>query len=433
MDGKYEYSYSDGDQWFTWSPDSKWLLSGYIGNGGWNNKDVALVNASGNGEIHNLTQSGYSDGNAKWVLDGKAMIWESDRAGYRSHGSWGAESDIYIMFFDLDAYERFLMNKEELTLLDEKEKEETTSKEDSKDKTKKNSKKEDKKVEPLVFDLENCRDRVIRLTVNSSHLGDAVLTPKGDKLYYQAAFEGGFDLWKHDLKENQTNIVLKDVGRGSLTADAKGENIFSCSGGALRKINLEKEEIKPIEFEALFNYRPYGEREYMFSHIWQQVQDKFYVTNLHGADWKGYRESYMRFLPHINNNYDFQEMLSELLGELNGSHTGARYYAPGSTLSTACLGAFYNDSYNGNGLKIKEVIAKGPFTVKNTQVTAGCVIEKIDGKPVLKDMDYYPLLEGKPESPYALPFTIRQTANASTLLSKPSVRKPSRTCFTSDG
>ena len=29
---------------------------------------------------------------AKWVLDGKAMIWESDRAGFRSHGSWGAEA-----------------------------------------------------------------------------------------------------------------------------------------------------------------------------------------------------------------------------------------------------------------------------------------------------------------------------------------------------
>ena len=112
MDGKYEYSYSDGDQWFQWSPDSKWLLCGYIGTGGWNNNDVALVSASGNGEIHNLTESGYTDSNAKWVLDGKAMIWESDRAGYRSHGSWGAESDVYIMFFDLEAYERFLLNKE---------------------------------------------------------------------------------------------------------------------------------------------------------------------------------------------------------------------------------------------------------------------------------------------------------------------------------
>ena len=117
MDGKFEYSYSDGDQWFEWSPDSRWLLSGYIGHGGWNNNDVALVNASGNGEIHNLTQSGYTDGGAKWVLGGKAMIWKSDRSGYRSLGSWGSEDDVYIMFLDLDAYERFRMSKEELALV----------------------------------------------------------------------------------------------------------------------------------------------------------------------------------------------------------------------------------------------------------------------------------------------------------------------------
>ena len=68
-----------------------------------------------------MTESGYTDSNAKWVLDGKAMIWESDRAGYRSHGSWGAESDVYIMFFDLEAYERFRLSKEEFALVKEKE------------------------------------------------------------------------------------------------------------------------------------------------------------------------------------------------------------------------------------------------------------------------------------------------------------------------
>ena len=65
-----------------------------------------LLNADGKGEMVNLTESGYNDGNAKWVLDGKAMIWTSDRAGYRSHGSWGAEDDTYIMFFDADVYKR---------------------------------------------------------------------------------------------------------------------------------------------------------------------------------------------------------------------------------------------------------------------------------------------------------------------------------------
>ena len=62
----------------------------------------------------NLTNSGYSEGNAKWVLGGKAMLFSSDRAGFRSHVSWGAEDDAYIMFFDLDAYDRFRMSKEEV-------------------------------------------------------------------------------------------------------------------------------------------------------------------------------------------------------------------------------------------------------------------------------------------------------------------------------
>ena len=343
MDAKYQYSYADGDQWFQWSPDSKWILSDFIGIGGWNNKDVVLLKADGKGEMVNLTESGYSDTNAKWVLGGKAMIWNSDRSGYRSHGSWGSESDPYIMFFDVDAYNRFTMSKEDLALLEEaektekeekakkekEEKEKAEKKKDKKDaKTKDTKKEEDKKkeeVKPLTFDLENRFDRIVRLTVNSSRLSDAVLTPKGDVLYYLAAFEGDYDLWEHKLKENTTKILLKGVGGGALIPDKEGKNIFMCTRSQLKKIEIAGSKVTPIEFEAFFDYRPYGERAYIFDHVYQQVNDKFYVADLQGTDWKGYKEAYQRFLPHINNNYDFAEMLSELLGELNASHTGARY------------------------------------------------------------------------------------------------------------
>ena len=389
MDGKYEYSYSDGDQWFQWSPDSRWLLCGYIGTGGWNNSDVALVNASGNGEIHNLTESGYNDSNAKWVLDGKAMIWESDRAGYRSHGSWGAESDIYIMFFDLEAYERFRLNKEELALMEEKEQQ------DDKKKEKKEKSEKEKAIKPLTFDLENCRDRIIRLTVNSSHLGDAVLSPKGDKLYYQAAFEDDYDLWQHDLKDGSTKLVMKGVGQGNLQTDKDVKNLFICNGSSIKKVDLSGFSTKDISFEANFNYKPAEERQYLFYHIWRQVKDKFYDPKIHGVDWEGYRKTYEKFLPYINNNFDFQEMLSEMLGELNASHTGARYYASNSALTTANLGVFFDPQYQGDGLKIQEIIKRGPFDVKNTGVTAGSIIESIDGEEIKAGMDYFPLLDGK--------------------------------------
>ena len=398
MDAKFQYSYSDGDLWFQWSPDSKWLLSNYIGHGGWNNSDIALVPADGSQNIKNLTNSGYNDNNGRWVLGGKAMLFMSDRAGYRSHGSWGAEDDAYIMFFDLDAYERFRMGKEERALYDEahkKEKADATKKKRpliKLGKKKKDDKKKDE-AKTLKFDLANCRDRVIRLTVNSSHMADAILSPGGDTLYYQAKFEGGYDLWKHDLVENKTEIVMKNVGYG-LEADKDFKNLYVYNNG-IKQIDLAKNSQKGIDFEANFNYRPYEERAYIFNHVWQQVKDKFYDPKLHGVDWDGYKKTYAKFLPYINNNYDFRDMLSEMLGELNGSHTGARYYPSGASLKTAALGLFFDNDYEGDGLKVEEVINRGPFAVRNTGVKKGCIIEAIDGQKIAKGSDYTSLLDGK--------------------------------------
>ena len=413
MDGKFVYSYSDGDIDFTWSPDSKWLLSSYIGVGGWNNSDIALVNASGNGEIHNLTESGYNESNAKWVLDGKAMLFYSDRAGYRSHGSWGAEYDAYLMFFDLEAYERYRMNKEERALTKENMTEKEKKKEEKKEEKEKKEmeKPEAKEMEPLKFDLENCRDRIVRLTVTPSFLGDILLDKDGENIYYNVAFEKGMDLWHRDLMTGNTELLIKNVGNGEMMFDKSYKEIYLAADGGIKKVTPQSKAVKNIEFEAQFNYQPYKERAYMFDHVWRQVKDKFYDKNIHGVDWEGYRKTYERFLPYINNNHDFQEMLSEMLGELNASHTGARYSGSWASLQTASLGLFFDEDYTGDGLKIAEVIKGSEIACKQTDVKSGCIIEKIDGTEIKAGMDYFPLLDGKIGKPVRL--TIRPKSGRS--------------------
>lgn len=157
------------------------------------------------------------------------MLFESDRAGYRSHGSWGAESDYYVMFFDVDAYDRFTMSKEDKEILEEAEKEaKKNEKADDKDSKKKKDKKktaEKPKAEKLLtFDLDNRLDRIIRVTDNSGQMGDAIL--KGDTLYYQASYEGDNDLWVHYIREDKTERLMKGVGRGRMQADKKFDNLF---------------------------------------------------------------------------------------------------------------------------------------------------------------------------------------------------------------
>ncbi|MDE6494295.1 MAG: peptidase S41 [Bacteroidales bacterium] len=402
MDGKFEYSYVDGDQEFSWSPDSKWILTGYIGTGGWNHHDLALVKADGSGQIHNLTNSGYSEGNGKFVLDGKAMIFNSDRSGYRSHGSWGAESDVYIMFFDREAYEKFIMNKEERALAEEKEK--GKDKKDKKDE-KKDSTESEAKVKPLEFDFDYLEERTLRLTSGSGRLGDMVLSPKGDKLYYMAPHNGKMALWVKDLVESKTELKLPDVGRGALLLDKDGSNIYMIGSNGIRKMSVASGSVDNIAFKALYESRPFAQREYLFSHIWKQVKDKFYDPSFRGMDWKAYFNNYERFLPHIGNGYDFSEMVSELLGELNASHTGCRYYSSPSAFSTAALGVFVAPDYKGDGLKIQEVLHNSPFALSGKEIGPGDIILKIEGKEIKAGEDYYALLEGR--TGQATRFTIK--------------------------
>lgn len=402
LDGKYNYSYSDGDVPFSWSPDSKWLIVSYIGEGGWNNTDIALVSADGT-QVVDLTESGYADSNPKWALNGKAITYSTGRYGMKAHGSWGNQEDIILMALDPEAWETFNFTEEEAALAEKSKKDDNDGdKEDGKDAKKgkkdKNGKKEakvEKEENETPLDLDNRRYRTRRLTDRSSNLWDYFLSPKGDKLYYvAAATEGGYNINVTDLKKGETKVLLKGTS-GMLLPDKKGENLFVLSGSGVKKVTLSNSDVKNIEFEAPYDRKPSLERAYIFDHMAKQVEDKFYDENLHGVDWDYYTSHYREFLPYINNNRDFATLLSEILGELNASHTGGRYYSNGAPMSTATLGAYFDESYSGDGLKIAEIFPRGPLAAKHTGLRPGDIITAIDGEKILADTDYFPMLEGK--------------------------------------
>ena len=390
LDKSVNYSYSDGDQQYAWAPDSKHILCNYQANGGWNNEDVAVIDIE-SGKVTDLTESGYSDGSFKWALKGKAMTWTSDKGGYRSHGSWGAERDIYLMFFDRKAYMDFAKDKEDRELEELLKNDKEQARDEKKEK--KDSIKAEKKAEKLVLDLEDRHNMIVKLTPFSGRLGDYYLTQDGKKLYYMLRLEKSMDLCMMKMEDKSVKVVSKNV-RGSLYPTADDKHIYLLSGSGVSRITTATGNRESISFSGDFEYKPAQEREYIFNHVWKQVSEKFYTADIHGIDWEGYKKTYERFLPHIDNNFDFQEMLSEMLGELNGSHTGARYaYRP--AFSMAKLGVFFDDQYKGEGLKIKEVIKGGAMYVQQPDIKAGDVIEAINGQKIDAESDWYTLFQRK--------------------------------------
>ena len=382
------YSYSDGDQSFAWSPDSEYLLTGYQADGGWNNTDIALIEVS-SGKITDLTRSGYSDNSFRWALGGKAMIWESDKNGFRSHGSWGAHEDIYIMFFDGAAMTTFRQDKED----EEIEKMISGKTEKQLEKKEKKDSIAAEKPKKLELNLEGLEDRTMRLTGTSGNYGDFLLSKDGRQLYYVAPGDKGPSLMVKDLREGSVRVLAGGVG-GRIVPSKDMADIFVLSGNGITKVSLGSGKTTQIKIAGDYEFKPREERAYIFEHVWKQVLEKFYDPAIHGIDWNYYHDNYARFLPYIDNDFDFAELLSEMLGELNGSHTGARYRpAPGEPLGR--LGVLYDWNYTGDGIRIAEVLPGGVLNLADSKISAGDVITAIDGHEVKAGENWIPLLAGK--------------------------------------
>ncbi|TRZ41815.1 S41 family peptidase [Robertkochia solimangrovi] len=384
----HNHSYSDGDWGYRWSPDSKWLIlddqKGYffINN-------VALISADGKGEIRYPVNSGFGEGNAQWGMEGKMMTYETSRNGRKSLAIQGStETDIYAVFFDKEAYDKYILSEEDFKLMEELEKDkENDKKEAEKDSGKNKGKDKDKKeedVKPLQIDLENIDYRKVKLTINSSSISGYVLSKDGSKLYYLTSFEKGYDLWETEPRTKKTKILAKLGGSPSgIEISKDGKYLLLSNRGRLVKVDVNSGKMESIGINGDMVVDAASERAYMLDHAWRQVAKKFYDPTIHGIDWDMYHAEYSKFLPYINNNYDFQELLSEFLGELNASHTGGRYYASSEGGdSSASLGLLFDEKYKGAGIKVTEVLAGGPLDTAEEKVKAGDLIVNIDGKDI---------------------------------------------------
>lgn len=386
------YHFSDGDKYFKWSPDSKWLLIAWgatLSNG-----EILLMSADGS-KKENLTQSGYYDYKPKWVNKGNQLLWFSNRDGLKSYATSGrTQGDVYGMFLTQDGWDKFNMSKEDydlMKLLEDKkddEKDEDTS-DSKKKKGKKDDKKEKEPVKSLQFDWEDMTERKARLTIHSSNLADAVLSKDGEKLYYLARFEKNLNLWETELRTKKTKMLVSlNAKRAALEWDKEQENLFLLSDGKIMKVDLKAGKTKPVKMKSEMQLDTNAERQHMFEHVWLRANAIFYHSNFHGKDWEMLREEYEKYIPHLGNSYEFAELVSELLGELNVSHAGGRYNGniPNGD-ATASLGIFMDYDHAGDGIKIAEVIKGGPLDKATFSIKPGTIIEKINGEPILADND----------------------------------------------
>lgn len=136
----------------------------------------------------------------------------------------------------------------------------------------------------------------------------------------------------------------------------------------------------------------------MFDDGWRTMKYRFYDPKMHGMDWDAMRAKYRPLVDFVGDRQELLNLLNEMIGELNASHTGAAPppRGPGSAgVSTAHLGIELEPDNAAGRYRVTHIYEDGPADKDWVRVKTGDYLLAINGKPVKAGDEYWEILNNR--------------------------------------
>jgi tricorn protease len=171
---------------------------------------------------------------------------------------------------------------------------------------------------------------------------------------------------------------------------------FKDASGHIRMANATTGGSAPIvPFKARMVIRRDEEFAEMFEQSWRALRDNFYDPQLHGANWQAVHDKYQPLVKHVALKEDLYNLIYLMLGELNASHLGIRGELGKVDEPTADLGLIFDESYRGPGLRVAEILKRGPADRRGLNIKPGDLVLSIDRQELTAKTNVSELLNGK--------------------------------------
>lgn len=166
-------------------------------------------------------------------------------------------------------------------------------------------------------------------------------------------------------------------GRGTATAQRTGG---TGSPGTPRR----------IDFTARVEVDRRAERKQVFEESWRVMKHRFYDADMHGVDWNKMKAAYEPLLAHASDQEEMHDIVSEMIGELNASHTGISAGArAGRGATQTRFPGFELEADSSGYYKVAHLYKNGPADHDYVKLKAGDYLVAIDGAPVKAGDNYW--------------------------------------------
>ncbi len=144
----------------------------------------------------------------------------------------------------------------------------------------------------------------------------------------------------------------------------------------------------------------------MFDDAWRCMKYRFYDPQMHGKDWDAARAKYQPLVQFVGDRQELLNIINEMIGELNASHTGAAPGFQGRTggVSTAHLGIELEMDEAAGRYRVTHVYENGPCDKDWVKVSIGDFLIAIEGKSIKAGDNYWQSLNHRLNRKVAVTF-----------------------------
>lgn len=348
---------------YEWSPDSRWLAFARLDNSF--ASEIYIIPGNGNGEARNVTRYATSNIGITWSKDMRLAFLGERRGALR----------LLVMNLQKPAAPGAASSSD--------------------------------------IDWEDVHQRVSQPAPLSAQEG--AISPDGNKVAFRSLGVSGpgkveGDLWVANTDGSQlTRVTTGNMLPQQIQWSRRYPDViyFRDGTGTFRMAKVGLTDLQggrggtptvaaaaiPIKAKLVVH----REQEFLeiFDQSWRALSEGFYDSKFHGVDWNALREKYRPLVKHCVHKEDLYALVSLLMGELNASHLEISGFIRAPEEVTASLGLIFDETYRGPGMKIKEVLKRGPADKRGLNLKPGELIVTLDDNELTDKVNLSKLLNDK--------------------------------------
>jgi tricorn protease len=412
-----------------WSPDGKWIA--YSKPDASRTSDVYMVSATGaDKEPHKVTFDSSNDGNPRFSPDGRKLYFQRVEA---SGGNTPNSVQLYSVW--LEKQERDPDDAEERAEQAPAQQPPPAGAEDGEGAPAPRPRPQaNRPPREIKMDWDGLKRRTRQLTRMPFPVQSYTLTPDSRTVVFVTSEPAGVANVPviYSIQEDGRRLTRITSGQPPNDNDGGGPGGGGGFGGGVADLNIsrdgrtlffrERDGIYSVPLSAAgagaaaaagppreagrrrinFNVRVRidhpAEWAEMFDDGWRTMKYRFYDPKMHGMDWDAARAKYRPLVDYVGDRQELLNIINEMIGELNASHTGAAPppRGPGAGgVSTSHLGLELEPDKAAGRYKVTYIYEDGPADKDWVKVKVGDYLLAIDGKQVKAGDEYWQLLNSR--------------------------------------